>query len=140
MAGTFYFQTVPKHYTLGKAERLKSRKAIDELFSNGQRFTITPFRIFFKVTDSSLQFGVAVGTKNFKKAPDRNRIKRLCREAWRLQKNELGKILKENGQGLHVFLVFTDKELPDYKLVADKINRIIQKLVQSINEKNAANT
>ena len=96
---------MPKQFTLGKGERLKSRKAIDELFKNGKRFTVSPFRVFYCITkEGGLQFGAGVSTKNFKKAVDRNRIKRLIREAYRVQKNSLEILLKAEGLNLFFYL------------------------------------
>lgn len=123
-----------KQFTLGRSERLKSRKSIDQLFSEGQRFTQTPIRVFYhKTTTTGLQFGVAVSARLFKKAVDRNRVKRVMREAWRLQKNELDKQLKEKGKGLHVFFVYTDKELPVYAVISNVTATIIRKLNERIN-------
>ena len=121
--------------TLGKNERLKSRKTIEQLFKEGQRFTVFPFKVVCLISDGKgLQFGVGAGTKNFKKAVDRNKIKRLTREAWRLQKNPLQKQLEEKNTGLSIFFIYTDKEIPDYRLVYDKVNMILTKLVKLINE------
>lgn len=113
-----------KQFTLGKNERLKSQKQTDQLFSEGKKFSLTPFRIFY--TDdtnegSSHKFGVGVSSKVFKKATDRNRVKRLVRESWRLQKHLLQ-------TKLVIFFVYTGKELPEYKEVHDKIGKIIDKL------------
>jgi ribonuclease P protein component len=98
---------VRKQFTLGKEERLKSRKQIEQLFDKGKSFAITPFRVYFLINEMlnaqrsipiaigiNVQFGVGVSAKNFKKAVDRNRIKRLTRKAWRLQKNEISKKAK----------------------------------------------
>ena len=114
---------------------MKSRKQIELLFKEGKTINVSPLRVYYSiwplpVADSLLVFGVAVGTRNFKKAVDRNRIKRLMREAWRLQKNELQQKLKEKNQQLHVFFIFTGKELPDYKLIAEKTAIALQKLEQ----------
>ena len=126
--------------TLGKKERLKSRKAIEQLFKEGKRFTVSPFRIFYLPSAANeLQFGAGVGTKNFKKAVDRNKIKRLTREAWRLQKGILQEQLKGTGRGLHLFLIYTDKEMPGYKLVYGKVTVIINKLLKLVNENNTSN-
>lgn len=123
-----------KQFTLGRSERLKSRKSIDQLFSEGQRFTQTPVRVFYRNTKTTgLQFGVAVSARLFKKAVDRNRVKRVMREAWRLQKNELDNQLKEKGKGLHVFFVYTDKELPVYAVISSVTATIIRKLNDRIN-------
>lgn len=119
-------------FTLKKNERLKSRKAIEQLFKEGKRFTVSSLRIFYATTDNKgLLLGAGVSTKHFKKAVDRNRIKRLIRESWRLQKNELQGLANEK-TGLHVFIIYTDKELPEYKRVFASVGTIIQKLIKFI--------
>lgn len=119
-----------KAYTLGKTERLKSRKTIEQLFKEGKSFAFTPYRVYYMFNDSavSLQFGAGVSTRNFKKAVDRNRIKRLTREAWRLQKQTLKAVSEEQNKSLSVFLIYTGKELPVYKDVYEKTGKIIEKL------------
>jgi ribonuclease P protein component len=124
---------VAKQFTLGKEERLKSRKQIEQLFSEGKKFTIPPFRIHYMLgptPDASLQFGAGVSSKLFKKAKDRNRIKRLIREAYRLQKKALQKKINDQGQHLHVFVIYTGKELPAYKEIYEKISKVLDKLDQ----------
>lgn len=118
-----------KEFTLGKNERLKSRKAIDHLFKEGKRFTVSPFRVFYcEASPAELLVGAGAGTKSFKKAVDRNRIKRLVREAWRLQKNPLKEKLLQEKRGLHVFLIYTDKDLPGYEQVFVSVKNILEKL------------
>ena len=120
-----------KQFTLGKNERLKSRKLIEQLFKEGQGFTLSQFRILYllnKFTGSFLQCGVGVSTKNFKKAVDRNRIKRLIKEAWRLQKGSLQEKTRSKDIQLNLFLIYTGKELPGYKEVYAKITGLIHKL------------
>ena len=135
-----------KQFTLGKEERLKSRKQIEQLFNEGKKITISPFRISYlfiaPLIDhySPLSFGIAVSNKNFKRAVDRNRIKRLVREAWRLQKNELKEKLKSNGKQLNVFFIYASKELPGYDLVKDKVAVALKKLEKLTDENTAANS
>lgn len=120
-----------KQFTLGKRERLKSRKSIEQLFSAGKGFTVPSFRALYLLGDPAgqfLQFGTGASSKNFKKAIDRNRIKRLSREAWRLQKAPLQEILKEQNQQMNVFLIYTARELPGYNEVYEKVGKIIAKL------------
>lgn len=120
-----------KQFTLGKKERLKSRKLIEQLFSEGQRFAISPFRVHYvtgKIPGFLLQAGVGVSSRHFKKAVDRNRIKRLVREAWRLQKLTAEQALREQNRSLHVFLIYTAKELPVYTEVYEKMGRVMNKL------------
>jgi ribonuclease P protein component len=137
--------SVRKQFTLGKDERLKSRKQIEKLFAEGKSIVVSPFRIYFLVhdpwtTDHGLQFGVGVSAKNFKKAVDRNRIKRLTREAWRLQKNELSEKTKTTHKRLNVFFIYTGKELPDFTTVKDKVAVALKKLVDKIDENISANS
>jgi ribonuclease P protein component len=120
-----------KQFTLGKQERLKSRKLIEQLFKEGKSFAMAPFRVYYLSVESaisSLQFGVGVGTKNFKKAVDRNRVKRLTREAYRLQKITLQEKLQTKNIQLNLFFIYTAKELPEYKDVYKKMGSILKKL------------
>lgn len=132
-----------ERYTLGKAERLKSRKAIDLLFKEGKALSVFPVKIIYKVTASQipgLQAAFSVSKRHFKKATDRNRIKRLLREAWRLQKNEWQKTLEQNNQQAVVFILFTGNELPAYELVVEKIKAALKKLQRITNEETAGHS
>jgi len=126
--------SVAKKFTLGKDERLKSRKQIDQLFAKGQKFSSGFFRVFFLIKNAggpTLQFGITVSNKIFKKAVDRNKIKRLGREAWRLQKNELKEKLSASGKQMNIFLVYTSKTIATYAEVAEAIQKIISKLYKN---------
>lgn len=130
-----------KQFTLGKDERLKSRKQIDHLFREGRSFTLFPYRVLFAVSPMSpatsevvVQFGIGVSTRHFKKAVDRNRIKRLSREAWRLQKNDLVEQLSAQEKCLYVFFIFTGKELVSFAEANEKIAGGIKKLKTLIDE------
>ena len=122
-------------FTLGKAERLKSRKAIEQLFACGKSFVVVPYRLIFVVTETGpLQFGAGVSAKNFKRAFDRNRIKRLTKESYRLQKLPLEQALKKRRKGMHLFITYTGKELPEYKMVYDSIHKLLNKLLKILDE------
>jgi ribonuclease P protein component len=137
---------VAKKFTLGKIERLKSRKQIEQLFTEGKNFPLLPFRIYYRfipiITDSlsNLQFGAGVSGKNFKRAVDRNRIKRLIREAYRLQKIQLQEILRQKRLQLNLFFVYTGKELPEFSMVKEKVNVILNKMIKIVNESNSSDT
>ncbi len=122
--------------TLGKNERLKSRKLIEQLFSEGNKFGVAPFRIFYLYKEEKkmlLQFGVGVSSRNFKKSVDRNRIKRMIREAYRLQKSTLQNKLKDKNGELNLFVIYTDKEIPQYAEVHNKMKKVLDKLYSIIN-------
>ncbi|HYV54085.1 MAG TPA: ribonuclease P protein component [Chitinophagaceae bacterium] len=135
-----------KQFTLGKNERLKSRKQIEQLFSKGKSFPLSPFRIYYQVTplitssSSTLQFGAGVSGKNFKRAVDRNRVKRLTREAYRLQKKQLQEATIEKKLQLNIFFIYTGKELPAFNIVREKVNVILNKLTKIVNENNSPDT
>jgi ribonuclease P protein component len=137
---------VAKRFTLGKNERLKSRKQIEQLFTDGKNFSLSPFRIYYRlmpiITDSqsNLQFGAGVSGKNFKRAVDRNRIKRLTREAYRVQKIQLQEILKQKGVQLNLFFIYTGKELPVFSMMKEKVNVILNKMIKIVNESNSPAT
>ena len=78
--------------------------------------------------EPSLQAGFTVGTKHFKRAVKRNRIKRLLRESYRLNKHSLKNSLEENNKHLAVFFMFTGKELPEYFLVLEKMKLALERL------------
>jgi ribonuclease P protein component len=121
-------------FTLGKDERLKSRKLIERVFRDGKSFALFPFRVYYLSVPAEgqppLQAGFGAGARNFKKAVDRNRIKRLAREGYRLQKQELAALLTEKGQALAIFFIYTGKELPDTTIVSGKIALALQKLIK----------
>lgn len=125
-----------KQLTLGKKERLKSRKQIERLFKEGKTFSVSPLRIYFSIDPAvtideqkfPLQFGAGVSTKNFKKAVDRNRVKRLLREAYRLQKTVLQEKAIAQKIKLNLFFIYTGRALPDYQMIAEKLNVALQKL------------
>lgn len=131
-----------KKFTLGKQERLKSRKLIDQLFKEGRSFTVFPYRIFYLfqpaqshgTSNGLLQFGVGVSTRNFKHAADRNRIKRVTREAYRLQKIPFQELLQSKQLPVAFFLIYTGKELPAYAVVSEKIAVILNRLIKAANE------
>jgi ribonuclease P protein component len=81
---------------------------------------------------SALQAGFTVSTRYFKRAVDRNRIRRLMREAYRLQKNDLKKSVEEKEIRLALFFIFTGSALPDYVTVYEKTGKLLARISESL--------
>lgn len=120
-----------KRYGFGRKEKLKSRKQIEELFLNGKNFSVYPLRVTYQFLPSEetvVQVGVTAGKKYFKKAVDRNRIKRLIREAYRLQKNDLVETLKQKRQKGFLFFVYTDKTIASFSVITGAMSKALKRL------------
>ena len=105
-----------KLYSFPKKEKLTSKIIIDRLFKDGQSRFKYPFRILFLsdevYSEPFPQLVISVSKRNFKRAVNRNRIKRLIREAYRLQKHELVSLFMHAALACrHQFPVV--KDLPD---------------------------
>lgn len=113
--------TTPEHtaHTFSKAERLKSRKLIADLFKGGHSYLAYPFRVVWlplpAIIDTGFpaQVAIAAPKRTFKTAVARNRIKRLVRETYRLQKNEFYAKLRAENQQIGLLLMYVAKtEIP----------------------------
>lgn len=89
-------------------------------------------------SDHLLQAAFSVSSRNFKKATDRNRIKRVMRESYRLQKNSLAEVLTAGQKKITVFIIYTGKEMPEYNMVFEKTGIIIKRLIKLSNENTEA--
>lgn len=130
-----------KQFGFCRSERLKSRKMIDDLFRTGKSFAMPPLRVSYKIvpTDSipPVQAGVTVSKRHFKRAVDRNRIKRLMREAYRLEKNALHQPLANSGKRLLVFFIYTDNVIQSFESVRTVMQQSLQRLEKILNQQNA---
>ena len=123
-------------YTLGKEERLKSRKLIERLYKEGAYVKSFPLRMVFLQTEHTSNFpaqvGVSVPKRNFKRAVDRNRIKRLMRETYRLQKQ----IVYENIDKSFVFMIsYLGKEEWKYEDLYAKMEKLLTLFVHEAKKK-----
>ena len=122
--------------TLTKAERLRSRKIISPLFNEGNSIVASPIRMVWVQVEnadkSPLQFAVSVPKKKFKRAVDRNRLKRQMREVVRKNKSEIKKLLQEKNKPCAMMFVFTGKEKAEFKEIEEKIILILQRFVSKI--------
>ena len=132
-----------KDFSYNKTEKLKSKKQLDKVFESGKSFTVFPVKAFYdlpNVQNSIIKTGVGVSSKHFKKAVQRNRIKRLLREAYRTEKQPLHVYLNNNNRHLSLFLLFVDKVMPQYDVLKEKMKLCIRRLIHELNEVDIKNT
>ena len=120
---------------LGRAERLKSRKLIESLFAVRSSLQVAPFRVKFRFAPAGgakpgLQMGVTVSKANFKKAVDRNRVKRLVREAWRVQKGPLAAQVIAAQRNGFIFFIYSDRHIADFDTLYAAMGKCIHLLQQ----------
>lgn len=125
-------------YTLCKDERLKREQHIQTLFRSGKAFSVFPTRIVWQLHPKGAEkfparVGFSVPKKKFRHATDRNRIKRLLREAWRHQKHSIYGQIPADMQ-LHLFLIFTDVQLPTQEKITEALIKGISKLQAAISQ------
>jgi len=124
------------NFTFPKNEKLKSRKLISEIFTSGETTKAYPLLARYVLNtqneiDSTIMFGVSVPKRRFKKAVDRNRIKRLVKEAYRLQKHHLQEVLDQNHLSMAVMVVFTGDEVLQFADINKAVQKLIYRLVKS---------
>jgi ribonuclease P protein component len=118
-------------------ERLKREQHIDTLFRTGKAFSVFPLKLIYllapRASDelSPVRAGFSIPKRKFKSSVDRNRLKRLLREGWRLHKAELYERIPANQQ-LHVFVIFTGEDQVDFSVIENAIVKGIDKLIKQL--------
>ncbi len=97
--------------TLGKEEKLKSKIAIEQLFTDGNRIKSFPLQLIYLQNDHNSKFPIKVAftvpKRSVKLAVDRNRIKRLMREVYRKNKHLF---IEEINDSYFFMFIYMDKE------------------------------
>ena len=129
---------------LPKAERLHSKKAIDSLFEKGEKWSCYPFRVVLETKEedseiSPVRFLVSVGKRNFKRAVDRNLLKRRTREAFRLNKHRLSHLFSLHSSELEnrkivLGFIYTAKQIEPYALIEKRMNSAIDGILDRIKQ------
>jgi ribonuclease P protein component len=122
-----------------KNERLAKKKSIERLFHEGASFFIHPFKVYWLITpieqDVPAQLLVIVGKRSFKRAVDRNRIRRQIREMYRLNKPGFYRFLGEQHQQCLLTLIYTSNQHIETQELERKIKFIFRRLENDIEAK-----
>lgn len=118
--------------TFKKKERLSGKKIIDKLFSDGKSFFISPFRVVWLDYNLETKYParvlITVSKKQFKRAVDRNLLKRRTREAYRKNKVSFYDFLEHKGKNCVFALLYASGKIVLYKEIEQKIILILQRL------------
>lgn len=123
-------------YSFGKEYKLCRKKLIGKIFEEGNIVKKYPFLMHYRLTEEPLekrfQITISAPKRNFKKAVQRNRIKRLMREVCRNEKQPLEDLLAQQGKYLTLFWVYTSSEEMEYEILKEKFKKLIDKLIENI--------
>ena len=121
--------------TFRKKERLTGEIRINRHFSEGDFFISYPFRVGFSIVEKSetpVRVLIGVPKKRFKHAVDRNRIKRLIREVYRLNKESLLALLENKNYSIYLSINYISSEIFPYETMQRKWQETIEKLEKSL--------
>jgi ribonuclease P protein component len=118
--------------TFKKGERLSRKKTIEQLFSKGKKFYVPGFKVVwipYPLEDGfPAQILISVSKRNFKRAVDRNLLKRRIREAWRLNKESFYEYLNGAEKTCVLSLIYLSGEIESFQGIEQKIILILQRL------------
>lgn len=124
---TEYSTENPKNFAFPKEEKLKSKKLFEQLFTEGKSITTFPIKLLYTNADFDddvhIKVGVVAPKKKFRSAIKRNRVKRLLREGYRLNKH----LVFNNIEGNFAFLfLYLGGKMPNYKEVDKAMKQLLE--------------
>ena len=134
------FNLLSKNFTYQKKDKLKSRKQMQFLFSKGTAITMHPIRLLYTIEKAEagifpnglLQAGVGAPSRQFRKAVQRNKVKRLLREGYRLEKPNFTNSINLTNTRLNLFFLYLDAHVQTQQQIQATINLILQKLADKL--------
>lgn len=127
-------------FSFRKDERLCSRRLIDRLYNEGHRLMAFPYSVQWMTVDdtdkttipSPCQVMIVAPKRRFHHAVDRNRVRRLTRECYRLRKHRLYAFLEERGISVVFSMVYIHNEILTYEQLGHKMDKLLTSLEKEI--------
>jgi ribonuclease P protein component len=134
-----------KTFTYQKKDKLKSRKQTQYLFAKGNAFSAGPIRLLYTIewedgavipvgtfAKGVLQAGVSAPSRHFRKAVMRNKVKRLLREGYRLERPAFLRSIHIENKRLNLFFLYTEAQIISQEEIQEKIKIVLQKLADKL--------
>lgn len=116
--------------TFSRTERLKQKRLFDQLFSNANKQLRHPVLAIWKEVELPAnvpaQVGFSVPKKHYKRAVQRNHVKRRLREAYRLQKHSLHRLLLNDQRQVAILFVTLKTDNTSYEHLQQKMVLLLQ--------------
>ncbi len=122
--------------TFKREERLKSKRVITQVFASGKSFLVHPFKVNWQIRKEHGRYParvlISVSKKNFRKASERNQVKRVIREAYRQNKYLLYDFLKEQDIQCDFAIIYIARDHDSYSLIEKKIITLLNRLISEL--------
>ncbi|MEO1255265.1 MAG: ribonuclease P protein component [Bacteroidota bacterium] len=116
-------------YSFSKAEKLTGKKKVEELFRTGSSFYLNDIQVRYlktKEPSSPHQILISVPKRNFKRAVDRNLLKRRIREAYRLNKEIIA--TKADSDSFYIAFIYLSKQILPFKDIQAQLIKCLKRL------------
>ena len=128
------------NYHFGAKSRIKSKKQITQIFKSNTSGFVYPIKFLYTLNEDhelgTAQVLITVPKRGFKLAVNRNKIKRLIRESYRLHKPEFEKTLLENRIAIDLAFIYTGKNSCDFNQIDSCMERIIYSVERKLSRNN----
>lgn len=123
-------------YTFRKHERLTHKRLFSSLFEEGTAYKAYPLMLRAIAVPASdkdiVQVAFSASKRRFRRAVDRNRIKRVLRECWRYQKSRVRDKASNEHRCFALVWIYVGKELPVKSEIEAKISSLCERFIEDI--------
>lgn len=119
-------------YTFKKEEHLCSQRLIDQLYNEGHRLMAFPYSVQWMKVEGPCQVMIVAPKRKFHHAVDRNRVRRLTRECYRLRKPAFYEFLSQHGISIIFSMVYIHNEILTYEQLGHKMDKLLAALEKEI--------